>query len=114
MNVDGYTLQKCSMQPVTGYKRDGYCKMYDDDPGTHTVCATMTDEFLEYTKKQGNDLSTPKFPSFPGLKAGNKWCLCARRWEQANNAGKAPPVNRAATHVATLRYTNLKEHYKHR
>jgi uncharacterized protein (DUF2237 family) len=115
MNVNGNPLEVCSLDPVTGYTRDGYCRMYTNDPGTHTVCATMTDEFLNYTKQMGNDLSTPNPGSrFPGLVAGDKWCLCALRWKQANDAGKAPPVHREATHEATLRYTDLntKERYR--
>ena len=78
-NVFGGELEVCSKNPVTGYWRDGYCKTDDRDQGTHTVCAKMTDEFLTYTKSQGNDLSTQR-GGFPGLNAGDKWCLCAIRW----------------------------------
>jgi len=105
-NVDGTQLEICSTDPVTGFNRTGYCDVDSADRGTHTVCATMTDEFLNYTLGQGNDLITPG-RRFPGLKQGDNWCLCALRWEEANKAGVAPPVNRNATHKKTLEFTNL-------
>ena len=102
-NVLGGELESCCFEPLTGYFRDGYCRTDWMDKGTHTVCAIMTEEFLAYTKSQGNDLSTP-FPqfNFPGLKPGDKWCLCASRWLEAHYAGFAPKVNLSGTHEKTL------------
>ena len=99
-------LKLCSKEPLTGYMRDGYCKNLPDDSGTHVVCATMTDEFLEFTKSKGNDLST-KTSTFPGLKKGDKWCLCAHRWAEAHKADKAPPVDLEATDKSALKFNNL-------
>ena len=92
-NVLGTLLIPCGSHPVTGFMRDGCCSFHPEDIGKHTVCAEMTDEFLAYSKAQGNDLSTP-LPDydFPGLRAGDRWCLCAGRWLQASEAGYAPPV----------------------
>ena len=96
-------LQSCSTSPMTGWYRDSYCRTDDRDRGVHVVCATMTDDFLTYTKAQGNDLSTPSpRSSFPGLKAGDNWCLCASRWLQAHQAGYAPTPVLAATHEKAL------------
>ncbi|MGK0426202.1 MAG: hypothetical protein ACJAUR_000299, partial [Ulvibacter sp.] len=91
LNVLGTALKPCCNEPATGYFRDGFCRTIQEDSGTHIVCAIVTQEFLEYTKSRGNDLSTP-IPhwSFPGLKAGSKWCLCISRWLEAERAGKAP------------------------
>lgn len=113
-NVLGGALQSCCFAPKTGFYRDGFCKTGEEDHGTHVVCAIMTEEFLAFTKSQGNDLSTP-IPqwSFPGLKPGDKWCLCVMRWVQAQKAGKAPKVVLEATHEKALAYTSLavlKEH----
>jgi len=105
-NVYNENLQICGTNPMTGFYRDGYCNTGSDDLGTHTVCATMTDEFLNFTKSKGNDLSTPR-GSFPGLKSGDNWCLCALRWKQAYENNIAPPVNLEATHQKTLDYVNL-------
>jgi len=107
-NVLGSELESCCFEPLTGYFRDGYCRTDWMDKGTHTVCAIVTEEFLEYTKAQGNDLSTP-FPqfNFPGLKPGDKWCLCASRWLEAYYAGHAPKVNLKATHEKTLSIVGL-------
>lgn len=101
VNVDGQPLGVCSLEPRTGFFRDGYCSTGPTDGGVHVVCAEMTDEFLTYTKDRGNDLSTPapRF-DFPGLEAGDRWCLCATRWEEARRAGTAPPVVLHATHRA--------------
>ena len=99
-------LKICSTQPMTGYYRDGYCKNLPDDSGTHVVCAKMTDEFLEFTKSKGNDLITPS-SNFPGLKEGDKWCLCALRWDEANKENKAPPVDLEATDESALKFNNL-------
>ena len=107
LNVYHKPLETCSTDPMTGWKRDGTCSTHEDDSGTHTVCARVNDEFLEYTKDKGNDLSTPRGRSFPGLKDGDHWCLCALRWKQAHKAGKAPPLNLNATNKKTLEYVDL-------
>lgn len=92
-NVLGSELIACSTNPLTGFYRDGCCQTGWEDRGTHTVCAQMTEEFLSFTKKQGNDLSTPRPQfNFPGLKPGDFWCLCASRWKEALMAGAAPRV----------------------
>lgn len=103
MNVYGRRLKTCSMSPLTGYRRSGSCDVDANDSGTHTVCAIVTKPFLRYTYAQGNDLITPR-PGFPGLKPGNKWCLCALRWLEAYEAGVAPPILGEATNIHTLRY----------
>ena len=101
-NVYDEKLALCGSSPLTGYLRTGFCQLDPSDEGTHTVCAIMTPEFLHYTFTQGNDLIT-KHNSFPGLKPGNKWCVCALRWLQAYKAGVAPPVIGASTNSKTLR-----------
>ena len=105
LNVNGNQLATCSKQPLTGWFRDGYCRTNDRDQGRHVVCAVMTEEFLALTKSKGNDLSTPK-PQFrfPGLKPGDRWCLCALRWREALKFGEAPPVELSATHQKALQY----------
>ncbi|MBJ7327046.1 MAG: DUF2237 domain-containing protein [Chthoniobacterales bacterium] len=102
-NVLGEPLQPCSFAPATGFFRDGHCHTCAQDHGSHTVCAVMTAEFLDFSKSQGNDLTTP-MPQydFAGLKPGDHWCLCAGRWMEACEAGKAPKVNLAATNQAAL------------
>lgn len=101
-NILGTELQKCSEDPLTGFYRDGYCKTGEEDTGTHTVCAKMTKEFLDFTKKQGNDLSTPNPRyNFPGLKPGDNWCLCALRWKEAMEQGKHPKILSGSTHIKT-------------
>lgn len=102
-NVLGTELKPCGMDPLTGFYRTGSCETGPDDRGVHTVCAVLTDEFLEFTKSKGNDLSSP-LPQFgfPGLKAGQRWCLCAARWLEAERAGRAPKVVLEATHEKTL------------
>jgi uncharacterized protein (DUF2237 family) len=109
-NVLGTDLQLCCSAPMTGYYRDGYCRTGGQDFGSHVVCAQVTTEFLNFTKKQGNDLSTP-IPAydFPGLKPGARWCLCASRWQEAKDAGVAPPVVLEATHVRALEVVSLDE-----
>ncbi len=99
VNVLGGVLEPCSSRPVTGFFRDGHCNSCAEDHGSHTVCAIMTDEFLAWSKYIGNDLSTPR-PEFrfPGLKAGDQWCLCAARFLEAHDEGCAPQVRLAATH----------------
>jgi len=105
-------LVVCSTNPMTGYYRDGYCKNYNDDSGSHVVCAELTDEFLKFTKSRGNNLITPR-GSFPGLKAGQRWCLCGLRWEEARKAGKAPPVILKAIHKSALRFNKLHTYRKY-
>jgi uncharacterized protein len=102
-NVLGGPLQTCGMKPKTGYFRDGCCNTDASDRGSHTICAKVTAEFLEFSKSRGNDLSTPA-PSFgfAGLKPGDTWCLCAARWKEAYEAGAAPHVMLAATHERAL------------
>ncbi len=107
-NVFGEPIRTCSDAPKTGFFRDGCCNTGPQDFGSHTVCVVMTAEFLEYSKKAGNDLSTPMSEyGFPGLKAGDRWCLCAARWQQAFEAGMAPKVVLSATHEAALRIVSL-------
>lgn len=102
-NVNGAPLQPCCTDPMTGFYRDGHCHTGPDDRGVHVVCAVMTEEFLTYTKAQGNDLSTPRPQyKFPGLEPGDGWCLCAARWLEAYEAGVAPPVKLDATHAKAL------------
>ncbi|MEG4419226.1 DUF2237 domain-containing protein [Microcoleus sp. LAD1_D5] len=113
-NVLGGKLETCCTSPMTGYYRDGNCNTGGGDFGAHTVCAQLTEEFLQFTKSNGNDLSTPvpEF-NFPGLKPGDCWCLCAPRWKEAMDAGCAPPVVLAATHALTLEYVSLDELKQH-
>jgi hypothetical protein len=113
-NVLGGSLDPCSMDPVTGFYRDGCCRTGAGDVGAHLVCAEMTERFLAFTKAQGNDLSTP-VPAyrFPGLKPGDRWCLCASRWKEALDAGLAPPVLLRATHASALEYVSLSELQAH-
>ncbi len=108
LNVLGEELQPCSFDPLTGYYRTGCCENRGDDPGMHVVCAVMTDEFLAFSKRAGNDLSTP-MPQygFAGLKDGDQWCLCASRWQEALEGGAAPKVRLAATHLSALEYASL-------
>jgi len=107
-NVLGEPLEICSMRPMTGFHRDGCCNTGQEDVGSHTVCAVMTTAFLDFSKSRGNDLSTP-VPElgFPGLKAGDRWCLCAPRWQEAFEANQAPRVILRATHEAALSYCSL-------
>ena len=114
-NVLGEALQACGKDPVTGFFRTGDCQTGPNDEGIHTVCSRLTQEFLEFSKSKGNDLMTP-LPQFgfQGLKAGQKWCLCAERWLEAANAGKAPPVDLDATHEKTLQIVPLETLKKHK
>jgi hypothetical protein len=103
-NVLGGQLEPCSTDPMTGFYRDGCCHTGAGDFGVHVVCAEMTDAFLRYTRAQGNDLSTPMpMYNFPGLKPGDRWCLCASRWKEAYDDGVAPKVILEATHEAALK-----------
>jgi uncharacterized protein (DUF2237 family) len=109
-NVLGTELETCSTDPMTGFFRDGCCNTGGDDAGVHTVCCQVTAEFLEFSKSRGNDLTTPMpMYQFPGLVPGDRWCLCAPRWREAYDAGKAPPVVLEACHVSTLEYASLEE-----
>jgi uncharacterized protein (DUF2237 family) len=114
-NVLGRTLLPCCTTPgkVTGYFRDGICSTGPTDYGKHVVCAIVTTEFLDFSRQRGNDLQTPHPPSFPGLTQGDKWCLCASRWLEAYQAGKAPPVVLEATNEAALRIIPLEALQKH-
>jgi uncharacterized protein len=114
LNVLGGPLAPCGDDPVTGFYRNGCCDTGHDDVGLHTVCAVMTDAFLVFSRMQGNDLSTPRAESgFPGLRAGDRWCLCAGRWREAFAAGVAPPVVLAATHEETLAVVPLDDLERH-
>jgi hypothetical protein len=106
-NVLGGTLENCSLKPMTGFFRNGCCETGPEDRGLHTVCAVMTAEFLAYSQSVGNDLTTPVPDYFPGLKPGDRWCLCAPRWKEALDAGCAPQVVLEATHEETLAITPL-------
>lgn len=107
-NVLGTELKDCSRDPLTGFYRDGCCNTGGDDTGLHLVCAQMTDEFLRFSQAVGNDLLTPlPMFQFPGLKAGDKWCLCVTRWVEALEAGVAPPVDLEATHISALEFVSL-------
>jgi uncharacterized protein (DUF2237 family) len=110
VNVLGGELEPCSFDPVTGFFRDGFCRTEGRDPGFHSICAVMTEEFLEFSRAVGNDLSTPQ-PQwlFPGLHAGDRWCVVAARWQEALEAGMAPPVVLEATHVSALEIVALND-----
>lgn len=111
-NCIGGQLQACCHNPKTGFFRDGFCHTNSIDQGRHLVCAIMTEEFLTFSQSRGNDLSTPRAEfSFPGLKAGDCWCLCALRWQEAFEAGLAPPVKLECTHIKALEFIKL-EHLK--
>jgi uncharacterized protein len=109
-NVVGSELEICCTNPMTGFYRDGLCNTGAGDLGAHLVCAQMTQEFLDFSKSQGNDLITPNpIYGFPGLKPGDRWCLCASRWQEALRAGVAPPVLLKSTHALALEYVTLDE-----
>jgi hypothetical protein len=113
-NILGGELKTCCTAPMTGFYRTGTCETGPEDRGVHVVCAQVSEEFLSYTKAMGNDLSTPMpMFQFPGLKPGDRWCLCAARWKEALDDGVAPPVVLAATHEAALRHVSLDELKKH-
>ena len=113
-NVLGGLLAACSEDPLTGFFRDGCCNTGPQDVGSHTVCAVMTAEFLVFSARAGNDLSTP-LPEygFPGLKPGDRWCLCAPRWQEAHEAGMTPRVVLGATHEGALAYCRLEDLKRH-
>jgi len=102
-NILGENLQPCSLNPLTGFYRDGCCNTSNEDFGSHTVCVQVTDPFLQFSIAKGNDLSSPRPEfNFPGLKAGDNWCVCAARWKEAAEAGVAPPVLLNCTHENAL------------
>ncbi|NJL32364.1 MAG: DUF2237 domain-containing protein [Phycisphaerales bacterium] len=113
-NVLGTDLQTCSLKPRTGFFRDGCCRTGPDDQGLHLVCARMTREFLAFSVNMGNDLVTP-YPEydFPGLKPGDRWCVCIERWKEALQAGVAPPVVLEATHISALEFVTLEDLQAH-
>jgi uncharacterized protein (DUF2237 family) len=114
LNVLGSPLVPCGQSPRTGFFRNGCCDTGPEDTGMHTVCAVMTDAFLVYSKLAGNDLSTPHPEwGFPGLRAGDRWCLCVGRWREAMAAGVAPPVVLAATHEEALAVVTLEDLERH-
>ena len=105
LNILGTELEICGSDPKTGYYRDGFCDTDASDRGSHVICAIVTQEFLDYTRTQGNDLTTPApNHNFPGLKPGDQWCLCASRWLEAWHAGAAPSVRLTATHAKALEF----------
>lgn len=109
-NVLGEPLQTCSTDPMTGFYRDGCCRTGQDDYGLHLVCTVVTDEFLAFSKDRGNDLSTPQpMYHFPGLQAGDRWCLCVERWKEALESGMAPQIVLAATHISALEFVDLED-----
>ncbi len=107
-NVLGTALKSCCTDPMTGFFRDRYCRTGRGDHGLHTVCAKVTDTFLQYSKSMGNDLSTPRPEfQFPGLEDGDLWCLCVRRWMEAYQANVAPPVVLESCHISVLEFVDL-------
>lgn len=113
-NVFGEELESCSVSPMTGFYRDGCCRTGPEDLGMHVVCTEVTKEFLEFSKSRGNDLTTPNPEyDFPGLKPGDRWCLCALRWKEALDSGFAPPVILASTNESVLDVVSLDDLKKH-
>lgn len=113
-NVFGEELETCSTNPMTGFFRDGCCRTDEQDLGMHVVCSEVTEEFLEFSKASGNDLSTPNPDyDFPGLKPGDRWCVCALRWKEAMDNGVAPPVVLTSTHESVLEVISLEDLKKH-
>lgn len=109
-NVIGTDLETCSTDPMTGFYRDGCCNTGGSDAGLHVICAVMTEEFLAFSKSRGNDLSTPNpLFRFAGLQPGDRWCLCAARWKEAYDAGRAPQVVLNATHISALEFASLEQ-----
>ena len=109
-NVLGTPLTTCSRSPLTGWYRDGTCRTGSGDEGLHCVCAVMTQEFLRFSREHGNDLSTPNPEmDFPGLKPGDRWCVCIGRWKEAHDAGAAPLVVLEATHISALEFVDLED-----
>ena len=114
-NVLGGDLRCCCRDPLTGFYRDGYCRTGPGDVGLHTVCTQVTREFLEFSRDNGNDLITPHPEyDFPGLQPGDKWCVCVTRWQEALEAGVAPPVDLEATHSSVVEFVTLEELKRHK
>lgn len=113
-NVLGTELETCSRSPLTGFHRNGLCETGRGDVGVHVVCARVTEAFLAFSRSRGNDLVTPhpEF-GFPGLKPGDRWCLCAARWQEALEAGVAPPVVLEATHISAIEHLSLEDLKRH-
>ena len=108
LNILGTDLKCCGTKPMTGYFRDGFCRTTETDRGRHVVACIVNEKFLHFTRQMGNDLSSPNpMYNFPGLKPGDKWCVCALRWKEAFDAGCAPEVILEATHEKSLEYVNL-------
>lgn len=113
-NVLGGPLEPCGNDPVTGFYRDGCCNTGPEDMGVHVVCSRVTEEFLAFSKQRGNDLTTPQpAVGFAGLEPGDRWCLCAERWQEALEAGVAPHVVLEATHIRALEWTSLEDLRRH-
>lgn len=109
-NVLGEPLETCSVSPRTGFFRDGCCNTSGEDAGLHLICCEMTEEFLEFSRQAGNDLSTPNpMYDFPGLQPGDRWCVCAQRWKEAAAAGVIAPVVLRATHISMLEFVDLED-----
>jgi uncharacterized protein (DUF2237 family) len=114
LNVLGNELEPCAIDPLTGFYRDGSCATGPEDYGLHIVCALMTGEFLSFSRRRGNDLQTPQpLSGFPGLRPGDRWCLCVERWREALAAGVAPPVFLQATHISALEFVDLADLKRH-
>ena len=110
INIFGDEIEACCYDPMTGYFRDGFCNTDEHDHGSHVVCAVMTDDFLEFSKSKGNDLTTPRPEfNFPGLKEGDRWCLCALRWKEAYDAGVAPKVYLESCHLNSLNFVTKEQ-----
>ena len=118
VNIFDEPIEECCSNPITGFFRDGFCHTDEIDRGLHIVCSLINDEFLDFSKSRGNDLSTPRPEfNFPGLKEGDRWCLCAMRWQEALEAGVAPRVFLESCHQKALDFVNLEdleEHATHR
>ena len=114
LNIFGEEMDACCFDPLTGWRRDGYCNTDDFDHGSHVVCCEVTEAFLKFSKERGNDLSTPRPEfNFPGLKEGDRWCLCAMRWQEAFEAGVAPRVFLESCHQKALEFANLEDLEQH-
>ena len=108
INIFDEAIEECCSNPITGFYRDGFCRTDELDRGLHVVCSLINDEFLAFSKSKGNDLSTPRPEfNFPGLKEGDSWCLCAERWKEAYEFGKAPRIYLRKTHKKTLEIINI-------
>ena len=114
LNIFGEEIAECCTNPITGFTRDGFCSHHPLDHGLHLVCALMTKDFLEFSKSKGNDLSTPRPEfNFPGLKEGDRWCLCALRWKEAYDAGVAPKVHLESCHLNSLNFVTKEQLEEH-